>query len=382
MLGVGRRASAAVLLGVTAVALAACTGTSGPAPVVTVTKTAPPTSAASTPVADLHFFAADSPWNTRADTAQVDPNSAAMIAAASKRLGVTVGANGKATAQFRTVDDLHLFVNSLAWTVPVVSGGVPTAIVCRQLQCGDLPATTTLNIPVGNDPDPRYDGWYTVIDTAHDRAYDLWRARREKDGSISYQFAKIWALDGPGDSAPGTPSARGSGLPLFAGLITATELRTGLIQHALAISVPGPSQKYFVSPASATDGNGPSSSLPEGARIRLRANVGTIRPVDPNTGKPIPLNAQQRRTADAITAALRTYGAIVVDRAIVPTLYAQRGILDNLFSPSELQGYTLSDFEVVTLGKKYTYPMGTTQIAATSAATPTVAAPTPAGGGS
>jgi hypothetical protein len=365
-----------VVLGMASLVLAACTSPGGPGPVVTVTKTMPPSAA--TDVGTARYFAATSPWNTKIDTASADPNSATMIAEAAERLGVSeLGQSGQGiSTQYRKVDDTHLYVNSQAWTVPVVSGGVPTPIVCRQVQCGDAPATLTLNIPTDANPDPRYDGWFTVMDTAHHRAYDLWRARRESDGRISYQYARIWDLDGSGYGQPGTQSARGSGLPLFGGLITAAELQTGLIQHALAISVPGPSQKYFVSPASATDGNGPAGSLPEGARIRLRADVTPRPPRDPATGKLIKLKAQQQRTSDAISAALRTYGAIVVDRAAVPSLYAEQGITPGLLSPSELQGYSLSDFEVVTLGKKYTYPLATTEIAAATPATST------AGGGS
>ena len=68
---------------------------------------------------------------------------------------------------------------------------------------------------------------------------------------------------------PKAPSARGSGLPLFAGIITPADIRSGAIRHALAISVPGPAATNYVQPASVTDGNGRTTSLPEGARLRL-----------------------------------------------------------------------------------------------------------------
>jgi hypothetical protein len=373
--GMGRRSMriVAALVGVLVPTLAACSSGS---PITPVTVTVTPTAGGNVET-DLTFFAATSPWNTRIDSAETDPNSATMIAAASERLGaVEAGQFGKnVSTQYRKVADTHLFINSVAWTVPVVSGGVPTTITCRQTRCGDTKKTMQLTIPSDADPDPRYDGWFTVMDPANKVAYDLWRARRETDGSISYQYARMWQLDGTGFGQPGTQSARGSGLPLFAGLITASELQNGLINHALAISIPGPSQKYFVSPASATDGNGPANSLPEGARIRLKANISLPKPRDPTTGKLIQLKAQQQRTADAIAAALRTYGAIVVDRAAVPSMYAQRGISTTLLSPSELQGLSLDDFEVVTLGKKYTYPLVATSVAAaTDAASPSASA--------
>ena len=97
-------------------------------------------------------------------------------------------------------------------------------------------------------------------------------------------------------------------------------------------------------------------SLPEGARIRLRADVVVPDPTDPLTGERIRLTEQQRRYVDAIVAALRTYGAIVVDRAVVPTLYAQRDVTTDLLRGNELQGLHLSDFEVTQLGERITYP--------------------------
>ena len=42
---------------------------------------------------------------------------------------------------------------------------------------------------------------------------------------------KKWPLDGPGYQEPGSVGARGSGLPLFGGLIRPGELEAGLIEH-------------------------------------------------------------------------------------------------------------------------------------------------------
>jgi hypothetical protein len=308
-------------------------------------------------ITEQRFFSASSPWNNRADGDSVDPKSDKMITKAKVRVGVCEEENA--------VDDLRLcerpineglYINTEAWTTAVVVGGEPTDVVCRQLKCGDGDDTVVLNIPVDVDPDPRYDGWFTIFDTSHSVAYDLWRARRESDGSISYHFMREWDLNGPGYGAPQAVSARGSGLPLFAGLIGPDELERGLIEHALAISLPGPASTFFVQPASSTDGNGSEHSIPEGARIRLKADVELSRPIDPRTKKPIKLTAQQQRYADAIVAALRTYGAIVVDRAAVPTLYAQRDVTATYLDGNELQGLHLDDFEVIKLGRRYAYP--------------------------
>ncbi len=355
-----RRGAAVAAAGALALTLAACgedaDETSGRTPAAEVTMTAGGEDGATSAVAtaETRLFAATSPWNTRVDGEPVDPRSARMIERAQYRVGVVEDSAGVRTVPRRITDPLY--INTEAWTVPVVAGGEPTAVVCRQSQCGDGDDTVTLTIPADVDPDPRYDGWFTIVDAGANVAYDLWRARREDDDSISYHYMKKWALDGPGYQEPGSVGARGSGLPLFAGLIRPGELEAGLIEHALAISVPGPAQNSYVQPASSTDGNGEATSLPEGARIRLKADVVPVPPRDPRTGKPIRLTAQQQRLADAIVLTLRTYGAIVVDRAQVPTLYAQRDVTADLISGNELQGLTLDDFEVVELGQRYAYP--------------------------
>lgn len=354
-----RTTRATLLAAVLALGLAACGEDAGepagrtPGAEVTVTADAPEETGGVV-LAEQRLFAEDSPWNQRADAAPVDPDSDRMIERAQYRIGVVEDATGVRTVP-RRIDD-PVYINTEAWTVPVVAGGEPTAVVCRQAQCGDGDDTVTLTIPADVDPDPRYDGWFTIVDASENVAYDLWRARREDDGSISYHYMKRWALDGSGFQEPGQVSARGSGLPLFAGLIRPRELEAGLIEHALAISIPGPAQGSYVQPASSTDGNGEAASVPEGARIRLRADVVPERPRDPRTGKRIPLTAQQQRLADAIVLTLRTYGAIVVDRAEVPTLYAQRDVTEGLLNGNELQGLTLDDFEVVELGPRYDYP--------------------------
>ena len=300
---------------------------------------------------ERRLFDASSPWNQRVDDAPVDVRSAAMLTLASQRVGVVERAGDlPPRTEQRTVTE-GVYVNTRAWATPVVSGGPATRVSCRQVLCGDAKGLRSLPIPADVDPDPRYDGWFTVFDAAGRYAYDFWRARREHDGSISYQFARRWDLHGPGYGKPGQVAARGSGLPLFAGAIRPRELAAGEINHALAIAVPGPAQHNYVQPASVTDGNGRLESLPEGARLRLKAGVAFTAPQDPKTGRPRRLSRAQRRVGDAIVAALRRYGAIVVDRAAVPTLYAQRDAVDSMLTGAELEGLHLNDFEVIELGR-------------------------------
>jgi len=302
-------------------------------------------------------FSVDSPWNTDVTTATIAAKSAQLLQ--SSMIRTSVGFDGKPTEE--TVDE-GVYVNTREWTTPIVAGGEPTVLTCRQELCGDGGGKDiTLDIPSDADPDPLYDGWFTVFDQDSRTAYDLWRARREDDGTISYHFMRTWDLDGPGFNQPYVVSARGSGLPLFGGVIRPGELERGQINHALAISIPGPAAGTFVQPASSTDGNNNNGdSLPEGARIRLQGDFELAAPVDPETGKALPFDKDRAKYAAYVVDALKKYGAIVVDRAAVPTLYFQKVAVEKgrrpLLVGYELQSLGLEDFEVVDYSKQKSYP--------------------------
>ena len=216
------------------------------------------------------FFSPGSPWNTEVSDEPVDSRSERMFDRAQIRVAVEE-VNGQLVRRQRRLRESGLTVNTTRWTVPLYSeqGGVDTVAVCRQVDCGP-DAVDSIRLPATARPDPRFDGWMTVINTQTREALDFWRARREQDGSISYHFVKAWDLNGPGFQEPGGVSARGSGLPLFAGLIRPEEIDRGRIDHALAIAIPGVAKEKFVQPASRTDGVGFRDSIPEGARVRLR----------------------------------------------------------------------------------------------------------------
>jgi hypothetical protein len=295
------------------------------------------------------FFNALSPWNTAVSSLPADPRSQAMLALAARRPVVAEAPGRQGATGTVDVAAAGLYINTTSWAPTIVSesGGVPTKLFCRQVLCGpDSARMSSALIPPDVNPDPRYEGWLTVIDRSDGVAYDLWRARRQADGSISYQYAKRWSLNGPGFSKPasadpqGAVAARGSGLPLFAGAILPGELRAGAIHHALAIALPGPARSAYVQPASTTDGVGLEGSLPEGARLRLKPGL-----------RIVGVTGKQLHYANVVLAALEKYGAIVVDRSTVPTLYAQRGAVEGLLGGSELRSLRLSDFEVVTLPK-------------------------------
>ncbi|WP_323792950.1 hypothetical protein [Nocardioides sp.] len=279
-------------------------------------------------------FSVLGPWNTFADDRGVHPRSTGLLREVA--LGLRPGEDA-------------LLIQTWGRSVPVVTDGEPTVVRCRQARCGDGAGELLLDLPTDVDPDPRYDGWYTVVDVAERTVRDLRRARREDDGSISYELMREWDLDGPGFQQPYGVGARGSGLPLLGGLIRRDELDRGAVEHALAISLPGTASGSFLQPASSTDGTGAASSLPQGARIYLRPAFRLTRPVDPATGRPQEWTPEVQLRAMLLVRALKTYGAVVVDEAPVPTLYAERTEAGQapLLGGDELSGIGLDDFLVV-----------------------------------
>lgn len=382
-------------------------------------------------------FADDSPWNTTVDTAQLDRRSQQWITQVRERIGVVETQGNEPRTDRRVITD-GLFVNRDKFTTPIVdeTNGEETRVLCRQLPpyCGDGANVDSLVIPPDVDPLPQYDGWFTVLNRGEGVAYDLWRARRSRDSNtISYQFMRKWDLNGPGFQEPNTVSARGSGLPLFAGVILPEEIQAGRIDHALAISLPGPAQRTYVQPASATDGNGRITSMPEGARIRLKDSVQLSFRACPRDYQRRVERAQgtetleddralprcfpartNRRAARAIFNALKRYGAIVVDRSRVPSMYAkqnfdwdqtlkdERGrLLDGnfrvlpanirrlpnqgtpLLRGNEVEQLRIEDFEVVaTRGPILRFPpLGNTAVAGTEGTSTTATTPTTTTGG-
>jgi hypothetical protein len=341
------------------------TGTTGTTPFTGATGTDTTTgtlgSASNEGVAGIRYFAADSPWNTPVEGVPAAARSTRLLELGLQRIAVREVPGRQGVETFVRDRTPRIAINTEAWAPLVVAAGgegaEKTRMICRQADCGpdDPPVPDELALPAGTTPDPRYDGWLSVIDVNRGLGYDFWRARRQSDGTISFQYSKAWTLDGPGFSKPVSvdpvraTGARGTGLPLFAGLISESELRAGRIDHALAVSLPGIARRNFVQPASATNGIGVRQSLPAGARLRLRSGVG-IR------SSPRKFKGLRSRGVETILTALREYGAIVVDRSAVPTLYSPRGTPSNLVRGDELNWLTVDDFEVLQLPQLYQDP--------------------------
>jgi hypothetical protein len=173
--------------------------------------------------------------------------------------------------------------------------------------------------------------------------YDFWQATSARSGPCQslgggltgptiLEAGAIEYFDGlgSGSNPDGESSARAMGPPLLAGMIAPEDIERGVIDHALALAIPGPrntspdpsepsSSEYFY-PASTTETDHYSTdpmALRAGQRLRLKASL-----VD-DGGSPIDEEQDLAPITRLFLAALRTYGAYVVDAAGGFTFYAE-----------------------------------------------------------
>ena len=266
---------------------------------------------------DFVPFSKKSPWNTPVpDKTPSDPNSALMVANLKNKAGVLKG-------------------NIVHWSVPlfVIDSGTSPKRDVRTTSERLNPLVdpsgrgVAQNIPIPESvwPDPKEDGHMLLVDPVKMKSWDFSVARMKPDGSWTASRIDIWDLKGKGyrEAFSGdywwTFGARGSGMPLIAGLIRPEEIEAGEIRHALVCStpvnrkssVPGAKPELCSPTASRTDGAGSGNEfIPEGARLQLEPslNIDSL-PISPAT--------------KVIASALQKYGMYVGDNASTFVIYFQ-----------------------------------------------------------
>jgi hypothetical protein len=249
-------------------------------------------------------------WTTPVNTApSLDPSSPALV---NTLLGmVAPEIAGRYGPWINTTS-----YTTPVYTVPASQPLVPVTLNRTQPYAASLKASFAAGVPVpaGAVAAAGRDEHMVVYQPSTDTMWEFWHMQLMVDG---------WHADWGGtmnnvSTNPGYFTyphagwgATATSLPLVDGLITPDELKTGVINHALAMAIPATRAKHWAFPAQRTDGNDTTAaSIPEGARFRLDPTLNLA-----SLNLP-PLTLM-------LATAAQKYGIIVRDKAGVVTFAAQ-----------------------------------------------------------
>jgi hypothetical protein len=240
-------------------------------------------------------FPADNPWNTDISGAEVDPNSANLIASigADKGLYRDFGAG--------TWEGARIGIPYM-----VVSGSQAKVAIEYQAYGDESdagPFPMPLNAPIEGAPKTDGDRHVLVIDKDNNRLYEIGRAFPQSNRWLADGGA-IFHLDSNNVRPTvqrGWTSADAAGLPIFPGLVRYDEASKGAggIRHALRFTA-ARTRRAYVPPATHFASSNTDANLPPmGMRVRLKASF-----VIPSTFS---------NEAKAILTALKTHGMFLAD---------------------------------------------------------------------
>ena len=275
--------------------------------------------------ADLYpgrLFPADNPWNQPVDTAQVDPNSAAIIdlIGASRAFHPDFGANW----------------NGGPFGIPygVVSGTQARVAVSFDYDAESDPGPYPIppNPPIEGGPASTGDRHILIVDRDGWKLYELFAAYPQADGAWHAGSGAIFDLSSNALRPAGWTSADAAGLPILAGLVRYDEVAAGEIAHALRFTV-SRTRRAYVHPARHWASSDTSPLRPPmGMRVRLKASFNV-------SGYPA--------RVQVILRALQKYGMIVADNG---SDWYLSGVADARWNDGELNTLKQlrgSDFEVI-----------------------------------
>lgn len=265
------------------------------------------------------IFPANDAWNSSVDTAQVDPNSAAILGriGPTKSLHPDFGANyggGPFGIPYIVVPDTLTRV-----TVPFQ--------YADESDAGPYPVPASPPIEPGGG-----DQHLLVITQDSWKLYEIF-ALQQANGHWSGGSGAIFDLTANTARPAGWTSADAAGLPILPGLVRYDEVyQQGVIRHALRFTIVQ-SRRAYLPPASHWASNASDPLLPPmGMRVRLRANFDI-------SGYPPP--------AQVILRALKKFGMIVADNGADFFLSGTADARWNDDVNNTLKQVKVGDFEVV-----------------------------------
>ena len=268
------------------------------------------------------LFPADNPWNQPVDTAQVDPNSDAIVGliGATKAFHPDFGANWNG-GPFGIP---YVVVSGTQARVPV------TFDYADESDAGPYPIPP--NPPIEGGAAATGDRHILIVDRDAWKLYELFYAFPLADGTWHAGSGAIFDLNSNALRPAGWTSADAAGLPILAGLVRYDEVAAGEIAHALRFTV-SHTRRAYIPPARHWASSDTSPLRPPmGMRMRLKASFN-------NAGYPARMQV--------ILRALKKYGMIVADNG---SDWFLSGVADARWNDTEVNALKQlhgSDFEVV-----------------------------------
>jgi hypothetical protein len=154
-----------------------------------------------------------------------------------------------------------LYINSDYWTTPVYHATKKTPRIVVRIENHN--SRITIPYTPAWHPSPDGDAHIAIIDNSTGCDYEFQQFDPRTLTAIGEGTYRVFS----GSGAHVRTGHTGSALSLLAGLIRPSDIKAGVIHHALAFAAPvtGPG---FVSPATSSDGRNPDG-IPEGTRFRL-----------------------------------------------------------------------------------------------------------------
>jgi len=275
-------------------------------------------------------FPSDSLWNQDISSADVDPNSTAII----NFIGPSVGVHpdfGAGLYQGASIGIPYVVVDGSQADV-----GINFTAYGDESDPGPMPIPA--NAPVEGAPNPG-DQHVLVVDNSNCFLYELYNASVNSNGTWNAGSAAVWDLEN-GEQRPWTwTSADAAGLPIFPGLIRYDEVAAGQIQHAIRFTVQS-SRPAIVPPASHFAGNSSNALAPPmGMKLRLTAGYDI---------------SSFSASNQVILTAMKKYGLIVADNGSSMFI---GGAPDDRWNNDDLHNLLqvpASAFEVVQMNPIYT----------------------------
>jgi hypothetical protein len=246
------------------------------------------------------IFRNDNAWNTDVSHAPVDRSHDYIGSLGAMPLWPDFGGDG-------------------AYGIPFVSVPFTQPLVPVSFEFADEsdlgPYPTPLDAPVEGGGDRHV----LALRQGDGKLFELYAAEREGSGWHAYSGA-AWDLRSDALRPEGWTSADAAGLPILPGLARRDEADSGVIRHALRITVPV-TQKAYIHPATHwASSNTDADQPPMGLRVRLKTSYDI---------------SGLRGQARAIAVALKTYGALVADNGGSPRVYVG-GAVDRGWNDDDL----------------------------------------------